>query len=167
MTGQPWRDGEWERDDDHSDSRRRAAGDAGRADATIDAVVMDPPYRSGSVAEANPQLFQGHNLRRETSTGWLVQTDNMGTAGLVFLLRSVAFESIRLLRGSGSLLVFCDWRMVPNLAPAIEAAGLRYQNMVIWDKSAWASGLASGRSMRSYCTSAGALSTTTRAFQTC
>ena len=65
----------------------------------------------------------------------------MGTAGLVFLLRHVAFESIRLLRAVASLLVFCDWRMVPNLCArvSIECAGLRYQNMVIWDKSAWAS----------------------------
>jgi site-specific DNA-methyltransferase (adenine-specific) len=58
----------------------------------------------------------------------------MGTAGLVFLLRSMAFESVRLLKQSGSVLIFCDWRMVPSIAPAIESAGLRYQNMVVWDK---------------------------------
>ena len=103
--------------------------------ASIDAVVMDPPYCSGSVSEASRSAAKGQGLRSENINrfGWFVG-DNMGTAGLVFLLRSVAFESIRLLRGSGSLLVFCDWRMVPNLAPAIESAGLRYQNMVIWDK---------------------------------
>ena len=104
-------------------------------DASIDAVITDPPYCSGSVSEASRSAAKGQGLRSENLNrfGWFVG-DNMGTAGLVFLLRAVAFESIRLLRGSGSLLVFCDWRMVPNLAPAIESAGLRYQNMVIWDK---------------------------------
>lgn len=105
------------------------------ADASIDAVVTDPPYCSGSVSEASRGAAKGQGLRSENLTrfGWFVG-DNMGTAGLVFLLRAVAFESIRLLKGSGSMLVFCDWRMVPNLAPAIESAGLRYQNMVVWDK---------------------------------
>ena len=104
-------------------------------DASIDAVITDPPYCSGSVSEASRSAAKGQGLRSENINrfGWFIG-DNMGTAGLVFLLRSVAFEYIRLLRGSGSLLVFCDWRMVPNLAPAIESAGLRYQNMVIWDK---------------------------------
>lgn len=104
-------------------------------DASIDAVVMDPPYCSGGVSEANRSAAKGQGLRGSSISrfGWFVG-DNMGTAGLIFLLRSVAVESIRLLRGSGSMLVFCDWRMVPNLAPAIESAGFRYQNMVIWDK---------------------------------
>lgn len=108
---------------------------ASMPDASIDAVITDPPYCSGSVSEASRAGAKGQGLRSENIArfGWFVG-DNMGTAGLVFLLRSVAFESIRLLKGSGSMLVFCDWRMVPNLAPAIEGAGLRYQNMVVWDK---------------------------------
>lgn len=104
-------------------------------DGSIDAVVTDPPYCSGSVSEASRSSAKGQGLRSENINrfGWFVG-DNMGTAGLVFLLRSMAFESIRLLKKSGSMLVFCDWRMVPNLAPAIESAGFRYQNMIIWDK---------------------------------
>jgi DNA modification methylase len=102
-----------------------------------DAVVMDPPYCSGSVSEASRSAAKGQGLRSEniTKLGWFVG-DNMGTAGLVFLLRSVAFEAVRILPPTGSMLTFCDWRMVPNLAPAIESAGLRYQNMVVWDKGA-------------------------------
>lgn len=105
-------------------------------DGCIDAVIMDPPYCSGSVSEASRTASKGQGLRSKNLTrfGWFVG-DNMGTAGLVFLLRSVAFESVRLLRNSGSLLCFCDWRMVPNLAPAIESAGLRFQNIIVWDKS--------------------------------
>jgi DNA modification methylase len=103
----------------------------------VDALITDPPYCSGSVSEASRSAAKGQGLRSETITrlGWFTG-DNMGTAGLVFLLRSVAFEACRVLPPTGSMLTFCDWRMVPNLAPAIESAGLRYQNMVVWDKGA-------------------------------
>ena len=100
-------------------------------------MITDPPYCSGSVSESSRSAAKGQGLRSETLTkfGWFVG-DNMGTAGLVFLLRSVAFRAVELLAPSGSMLTFCDWRMVPNIAPAIESAGMRYQNMVVWDKGA-------------------------------
>ena len=58
----------------------------------------------------------------------------MGTAGLAMLLRLVTFEAVRVVKPTGSLLFFCDWRMVPSLAPAIESAGVRYQGLIVWDK---------------------------------
>jgi site-specific DNA-methyltransferase (adenine-specific) len=105
--------------------------------ASVDAIVTDPPYCSGSVSEASRSAAKGQGLRSETlqKLGWFVG-DNMGTAGLVFLLRAMAWEAQRVLKPSGSLLVFCDWRMLPNLAPAIESTGLRYQNLIVWDKGA-------------------------------
>lgn len=104
-------------------------------DCIADAVVTDPPYCSGSVGEAQRSAAKGQGLRSETLTrfGWF-KGDNMGTAGLAFMLRAMAWEAQRVLKPSGSLLVFCDWRMLPSLAPAIESVGLRYQNMVVWDK---------------------------------
>jgi site-specific DNA-methyltransferase (adenine-specific) len=101
----------------------------------VDAIVTDPPYCSGSVGEAQRTAAKGQGLRSENirRLGWFVG-DNMGTAGLTFLLRSVAFQGLEILNPEGSMLLFCDWRMVPNLAPAIESAGLRYQNMIVWDK---------------------------------
>ena len=108
----------------------------------VDAVITDPPYCSGSVSEASRTAAKGQGLRSENLTryGWFVG-DNMGTAGLVFLLRTMAFRALDILNPEGSLLVFCDWRMVPNLAPAIESAGMRYQNMIVWDKEMMGLGL--------------------------
>lgn len=101
----------------------------------VDAVVTDPPYCSGSVSEASRTAAKGQGRRSENLKrfGWFTG-DNMGTAGLVFLLRAMAFRALKIINPEGSMLVFCDWRMVPNLAPAIESAGWRYQNMVVWDK---------------------------------
>lgn len=104
---------------------------------SVDAIVTDPPYCSGAFSEAARGAAIGQGLRSETlrRDGWFI-ADNMGTAGIAFLLRSVGFHATRLLKTSGSMLVFCDWRMVSNLAPAIESAGLRMQNLIVWDKGA-------------------------------
>jgi DNA modification methylase len=103
--------------------------------ATVDAMVMDPPYCAGAVSEAQRTRAAGQGLRSENLRrfGWFVG-DNMGTAGLAFLLRSIAVEAARVLWDHASLVVFCDWRMVATLQPAIESAGLRFQNLVVWDK---------------------------------
>jgi DNA modification methylase len=101
----------------------------------VDAVITDPPYCSGGVAEASRTAAKGQGLRSENLSrfGWFVG-DNMGTAGLCFLLREVAAHGARLCGPSGSLLFFCDWRMLSALQPAIESAGVRSQGLVVWDK---------------------------------
>lgn len=110
---------------------------------SVDAVITDPPYCSGSVGEAQRVRASGQGRRSETiqRLGWFVG-DNMGTAGLVWLMRAVAVECRRIVRPTGSLVAFCDWRMLSSLQPAIEAAGLRYQNLIVWDKGSM--GLGSG-----------------------
>lgn len=110
--------------------------------AAVDAIITDPPYCSGGVSEASRtrapgQGYRSENLRR---FGWFTG-DNMGTAGLLFLLRSIAFESVRVVKPTGSLLVFCDWRMVSTLQPGIESAGLRFQNLLVWNKGHMGLGL--------------------------
>ena len=104
-------------------------------DASIDALVTDPPYCSGGVGEAQRTAAKGQGLRSGTLQrfGWFVG-DNMGTAGLTWLLRSIAFEACRVVKPSGSVVIFCDWRMQSALQPAIESAGLRYQGLIVWDK---------------------------------
>lgn len=104
-------------------------------ESSIDCVVKDPPYCAGAVSESQRTQAKGQGLRSENlrKFGWFVG-DNMGTAGLSFLLRAIAAESIRIVKPHGSLLTFCDWRMVSSLQPAIESAGLRFQNLVVWDK---------------------------------
>jgi site-specific DNA-methyltransferase (adenine-specific) len=102
---------------------------------TVDAIVTDPPYASGGFTESarRQAIGQGllsHNLREH---GWFVG-DQMGTSGLMWLLRSMAFEATRVLVPGGVMCVFCDWRQVANIAPAMESAGLRLSNLVVWNK---------------------------------
>lgn len=104
---------------------------------SVSAIVTDPPYCSGGSTEATRRQADSQGIASERMRSGEVRWfagDNMTTPGLVWLLRSMAFEAERLLVPGGSLLVFCDWRMWANLAPAVESGGLRLQNMVVWDK---------------------------------
>ena len=104
-------------------------------DGCVDAVITDPPYCSGAITEAARTRSNRQGVRSD-SIGrfrWFVG-DNMGTAGLAYLLREIAVDAKRITKPTGSLLVFCDWRMTASLQPAIESAGWRFQNLIVWNK---------------------------------
>lgn len=102
---------------------------------SIDSVVTDPPYCSGGFNESQKMQATGQGLRSETRKrdGWFI-CDNMTTGGLVWLLRAVSVEAFRVLKEGGSFCVFADWRMYPQLAPALESSGFRLRNMIVWNK---------------------------------
>jgi DNA modification methylase len=102
---------------------------------SIDALLSDPPYCSGGFTETQKKQAKGQGLRSETlrDLGWF-EGDQMTSGGLAELLRSITFHTIPLLKNGGSLLYFTDWRMLPILVPAIESAGVRYQNLIVWNK---------------------------------
>lgn len=102
---------------------------------SVDAFIFDPPYCAGAISEAQRTKITGQGLRSENVRrfGWFVG-DNMGTAGLAYLMRQVALIASNVTKQTGSILAFCDWRMISTIQPAIESAGLRFQNLIVWDK---------------------------------
>jgi DNA modification methylase len=106
-------------------------------DASIDCILTDPPYCAGGMTERTRSQAKFQGLRQQTMQAgrhlWF-EGDAMTTGGLCWLLREVGVEAVRVLKPTGHLLVFADWRMVPMLAPAIESAGLRYMSHIFWDK---------------------------------
>jgi site-specific DNA-methyltransferase (adenine-specific) len=113
--------------------------------ASVDALITDPPYCSGGYRESDRQGAAGQGVRSGRLQSGAVQWfagDNMTTGGIVFLLRNVMCEAARVLRDDRSAFVFTDWRMMPALAPALESAGFRYRNLIVWDKGN--AGLGSG-----------------------
>lgn len=49
-------------------------------------------------------------------------------------------ESLRIVKPSGYLLCFCDWRMLPTATDAIQAAGWVWRGVIVWDKGQGARG---------------------------
>jgi site-specific DNA-methyltransferase (adenine-specific) len=79
-------------------------------------------------------------MRTKRSQDAWFDGDAMGTAGLCVLLRGVAIEAAQALRRGGSMLLFCDWRMVSAVAPAVESAGFRQRGLIVWDKGSLGQG---------------------------
>lgn len=111
----------------------------GLAGTVVDAVVMDPPYASGTRKEAQRNA-SGAMLRGERWAEKPIDNDQMTTPGFVWLMREVCFAVLPMLVDGGSVLSFIDWRQWPNLLGAVESTNLRANMMVVWDKKSYGLG---------------------------
>lgn len=100
---------------------------------TISAVIMDPPYASGTRKEMG-KASSGAMLRGERFASRPIENDQMTTQGFVWLMRAVAQRVRPILPDGGHLLSFIDWRQWPNLVGAFETCNYRVQSMIVWDK---------------------------------
>ena len=102
-------------------------------DGAADALIMDPPY-------SNQRPSRGHSdevveLRAANRHG------DLTIDGLLWLMRKIAVEGQRVVKPTGSLLVFCDAKIFFRIVPAIESAGLRYRGVIVWDKKHFGTGV--------------------------
>lgn len=100
---------------------------------SVDAIITDPPYASGTRMEA-AKSSSGAMLRAGRFANRPIDLDQMTTTGFVWLLRAIANGTYPMLVEGGSFLSFIDWRQWPNLVGALETANLRVQGMVVWNK---------------------------------
>ena len=108
------------------------------ATGSVDAVVTDPPYSSGTRREGAKGVRKSMN-RTTADADWF-GSDSMTTNGFVWTMRTIAAQSKRLLCRGGHFLSFVDWRMYPSMAAAVESADLRILGVVVWDKVAFGMG---------------------------
>lgn len=103
------------------------------SEATVDAVLTDPPYSSGGRRE-NARSIRKSMTRAVGDDDW-IRGDAMSTPGFAWLMRACGVQWRRLLTPGGHALAFIDWRMAPNLAAALETADLRQHPTLVWDKT--------------------------------
>jgi site-specific DNA-methyltransferase (adenine-specific) len=101
-------------------------------DASVDAVLTDPPYSSGGRRE-NSRSIRKSMTRSVEDDEW-IRGDAMSTNGFVYLLRLCGIQWRRVLIPGGHALAFIDWRMAAHLASALETADLRQHPILVWDK---------------------------------
>jgi site-specific DNA-methyltransferase (adenine-specific) len=89
------------------------------AAGTVKAVVTDPPYVIGAVSAGNIGSKAG---------GW---ADMMNSA-----LWFTAWYGMcnRLLKHTGALWTFCNWRSIPVVMRAAISAGMPVTSLAVWDK---------------------------------
>lgn len=103
---------------------------------SIDVVIADPPYCSGGTSTAERQrdpvqkychnsnalgkpTFGGDHRDQRSFTYWCTLW--------LSALRDATVES-------GYCLVFIDWRQLPSMTDAIQAAGWTWRGLIAWDK---------------------------------
>lgn len=102
-------------------------------DASVDAVLTDPPYSSGGRRE-NARSIRKSMTRSVEDDDW-IRGDAMSTNGFVWTMRTAGMEWRRLLKTGGHALSFIDWRMSYALMTALETADLRMHPLLVWDKA--------------------------------
>lgn len=108
-------------------------------DASVDAVVTDPPYSSGGMTRGDRNAGTGAKYLATGSSN----KDLTDFAGDTRDQRAYAYwcalwlgECLRITRPQGVVLMFTDWRQLPATTDAIQSGGWVWRGIVPWFKPA-------------------------------
>lgn len=115
--------------------------------ASVDAVITDPPYSSGGAMRGdrtqstNTKYSLGKawadrdgNISKPTKTYEGFTGDTRDQRGYLVWSSIWMTECQRILKQGGTFAVFTDWRQLPTTTDAVQAAGLVWRAIVVWDK---------------------------------
>ena len=88
-------------------------------DNSVDAVVTDPPYMVGAVSVGNARSKSGTWADMENSAYWF-------SAWMA--------QCKRVLKPTGYLLCFGNWRSIPTLIRALSLCEMSATSCMVWDK---------------------------------
>ncbi|WLD11895.1 DNA-methyltransferase [Planctellipticum variicoloris] len=110
------------------------------APASYDAVITDPPYCSGGTTAGErrrspeDKYSQDGELRGRPSFGG----DLKDQRSFTWWCQQWLIDCRRLLKPGGYCLVFIDWRQLPAMTDAFQAADLTWRGIIAWDKGSGA-----------------------------
>jgi site-specific DNA-methyltransferase (adenine-specific) len=106
-------------------------------DASVDAVITDPPYSSGgftrgdrSMPPAMKYTMNGTKIARPAFSG-----DNRDQRSFAYWCALWLGECLRVAKPGAPLCVFTDWRQLPTMTDAVQAGGWVWRGIVVWDKT--------------------------------
>lgn len=105
-------------------------------DASVDAVITDPPYSSGGITLAARQVDPSGKYQQSGTKKRYPPMLGDGKDQRSFIAWATLWlgECWRIAREGAPLLVFTDWRQLPSVADAVQAAGFFWQGVVPWNK---------------------------------
>jgi site-specific DNA-methyltransferase (adenine-specific) len=105
-------------------------------DASVDALITDPPYSSGGqyrgdrVRDTRAKYIQmGTKKQRDSFTG-----DNRDQRSFVIWCTLWLSECARVLKAGAPVCLFTDWRQLPATTDALQAGGFVWRGLVPWNK---------------------------------
>lgn len=101
------------------------------------AVVTDPPYSSGGL-HTSDRIRDTKDKYVVTGTKKVAPSfagDNRDQRSYLTWCTLWLLECYRILAPGSPILVFTDWRQLPTVTDAIQAAGFVWRGVAVWDKT--------------------------------
>lgn len=107
-------------------------------DASVDAVVTDPPYSSGGQFRGDREGRTGSKYVNENLATFRSLADftgdNRDQRGFAYWCALWLGEALRVTRSGGLLMMFTDWRQLPAVTDSVQAGGWIWRGIVPWHK---------------------------------
>ena len=106
-------------------------------DASVDALVTDPPYSSGGFTRGDRTVQPGTKYLETTSANQNLTTfagDNRDQRGYGYWMALWLGECLRVLRQGAVVALFTDWRQLPTTTDQLQAGGMVWRGVVPWVK---------------------------------
>ena len=107
-------------------------------DNPVDAVCTDPPYSSGGLFRrdrASTPANKYLNTDRSANVYPSFTGDNRDQRSWGFWCTVWIGAAARLLKEGGYFFMFSDWRQLPTASDALQAGGLVWRGIIVWDKT--------------------------------
>lgn len=104
--------------------------------SSVDAVITDPPYCSGGTSPASRQADPADKYQ----SGGTKKTyppmigDSKDQRSWTLWCTYWLSDCLRIAKDGAPLLAFSDWRQLPSMTDAVQAAGWIWRGVVVWDK---------------------------------
>lgn len=107
---------------------------------SIDMVLTDPPYSSGGLFAGQRKCSTSKkycNIRYNGSARFQdFSGDNMDQRSFTEFMRLVFMKARLKMKLGGIVAAFTDWRQLPALTDVLQAVGIIWRGIVVWDKGA-------------------------------
>jgi site-specific DNA-methyltransferase (adenine-specific) len=108
------------------------------ADASVDAIITDPPYSSGGLYTGQRQQSP---VKKYVTTGTqrdyrTFSGDNRDQRSWTLWMTLWLTEALRVAKPGSPVVLFTDWRQLPSTTDAMQMAGATWRGIVPWCKPA-------------------------------
>ena len=104
---------------------------------SVDGVFTDPPYSSGGTFRSDrvQKTSAKYLFKENVGSRPDFQGDNKDQRSFCYWSTLWLSECFRIVRSGEYCCLFSDWRQVPTVSDALQAAGWSWRGMAIWDKT--------------------------------
>ena len=107
---------------------------------SIDLVIIDPPYSSGTRQATNRTAGAIPKRGERWAKAGIIWDSSFSSFGLSLFLNHFFRKIIIKMKEKSHIYTFIDWRHYPLLTMSLEGSGLFINNLIVWDKGMYTLG---------------------------